>query len=220
MYWWLSVSLCKFPSAQASREPDGASVSSESQRPRIACGWQSAVSFLLSFSFSFPFPMPHISRSPGTLSLTWMSCSKFNAVCFIFLTHFPIWKCMMTFSRFHKVFINVITNIFHRSFKLILLSGVIPSRSTRICQIEKERDVEDCLGLCVYLGVCTHTHTHMQQGVDCLRVSKVSLHEPSQKTSIPPLLPVKTVIYHSISSLSSLSSFYIPPFFFHPRICW
>lgn len=117
---------------------------------------------------------------------------------------------MMTFSTFHKVFINVITNIFHRSFKLILLSAVIPSRSTRICQIEKERDVAECLGVCVYLGVCTHTH--VQQGVDCLRVSKVSLHEASQKTSIPPLLPVKTVTYHSISSLPSTPSFYIPPF--------
>lgn len=31
----------------------------------------------------------------------------------------------MTFSTFHKIFINVITNNFHRSSKLILLSSFI-----------------------------------------------------------------------------------------------
>lgn len=60
---------------------------------------------------------------------TWGPRSMFNAVCFIFLPHFLVSEFMMTFSTVHKIFINVITNNFHRSSKLILLllSAVLPS---------------------------------------------------------------------------------------------
>lgn len=124
---------------------------------------------------------------------------------------------MMTFSRFHKVFINVITNIFHRSFKLILLSAVIPSRYTRICQIEKERDVAECLGVCVYLGVCTHTRAAggrllaCQQGVTSRGITE----------DFYPSAPARQNSYLSLHLITPFHSFLLyPSIFFHSRICF
>lgn len=49
---------------------------------------------------------------------------------------------MMTFSGFHEVFINVITNIFHRSFKLIFLHAVnLSPLGSVMYRRERERDV-------------------------------------------------------------------------------
>lgn len=55
---------------------------------------------------------------------------------------------MMTFSTFHKIFINVITNNFHRSSKLILLSAFIYAGQHGSISSESETSLS-CISLCM-----------------------------------------------------------------------
>lgn len=135
------------------------------QRGRnIQADWLSAFFFLSCLLFPV-----NSAITLDTTFLTWRPCSMFNAVCFIFLPHFLIQKFMMTFSTFHKIFINVITNNFHRSSKLILLSaficaaqhGSISLGGETSCShvwlcIDTREKMFRCVCVCVYSCIWDH----------------------------------------------------------------
>lgn len=81
---------------------------------------------------------------------TYRPRSMFNAVCFKFLPYFSILKFMMTFSTCHKIFINVITNDFNRSPKLIFLPPFTMLPTTNPFCVVRGKPYEcECVSVCV-----------------------------------------------------------------------